>query len=221
MFIVTSSPNALVTNDADLVRLAKNNDREAFGELVRRHHSRCLRFALSVVRDRGEAEDQVQNAFLKAFEHLSEFRGTADFSSWLLRIVANHCLMRLRSRVRTVYLDGDDSREGSAEVPATASDPEYGLIQSEMVGVLQREIRRIPMLLRKVVVLHDIQQLSMTDVARQLGITLPAAKSRLFRARHAVRQRVLECCGPKGYYMPRSSVQRLPARAVRCPVKRA
>lgn len=215
-----SSTNAL--SDRDLVRMAREQNRDAFGELVSRHHSTCLRFAISLLRDRGEAEEEVQNALWKAFEHLDQFKGTAEFSSWLLRIVANHCLMRLRfrARARMLYLDGDTGREGegSLEVPSMAPDPENGLIQSQMSGVMQREIRRIPKLLRNVVLLRDIQHLSMPDVAQRLGITVSAAKSRLFRARTELRHRMLTFCGPHGYYMPRSSVQDMPARSTRCPI---
>jgi RNA polymerase sigma-70 factor (ECF subfamily) len=212
-------------SDRDLVVQAREKDREAFGELVRRHHSSCIRFAMSLLRDRGEAEEEVQNAFWKAFEHLDQYKGTAEFSSWLLRIVANHCLMRLRlrARARMLYLDGDNGREGEGaiELPSTTPDPECGLIRTQMSSLLQREIRRIPKLLRNVVLLRDVQQLPMADVARQLGISIPAAKSRLFRARTELRHRVLQCCGAHGQYMPRSNVLDLPARSTRCPLAHA
>jgi RNA polymerase sigma-70 factor (ECF subfamily) len=211
--------------DSDLVQMARNRNRSAFDQLVCRHRSASLRFAISLLHDRSEAEEEVQNAFMKAFEHLDQFRGDAEFSSWLLRIVANHCLMRLRlrARVRLLYLDGDSGREGEGqiEVPSTATDPEFDLIQTQMAGVVQREIRRIPKLLRNVVMLRDVEHLPMSDVAQRLGITVPAAKSRLFRARTELRHRVLQSCGSRGYYMPRSSVQDLPARATRCPIPQA
>jgi RNA polymerase sigma-70 factor (ECF subfamily) len=211
--------------DSELVDIARENNREAYDELVRRHRSACVRFASSRLHDRGEAEEEVQNAFWKAFEHLDQFRGDAEFSSWLLRIVSNHCLMRLRlrSRVRMLHLDGDSVREGEGqiEVPCPAYDPEYEMIQSQMATVIQEEIRRIPKLLRTVVVLRDVEHLPMTDVAYRLGITIPAAKSRLFRARTELRHRVLHFCGTQGPFLPRSSVQDVPARSTRCPVAQA
>jgi len=211
--------------DAELVSIARERDRAAYDELVRRHRSACLRFASSRLHDRGEAEEEVQNAFWKAFEHLDQFRGDAEFSSWLLRIVANHCLMRLRlrSRARMLHLDGDNLREGEGqiEVPSPAYDPEYELIQSQMASVVQQEIRRIPRLLRNVVLLRDIEHLPMNDVADRLGITMPAAKSRLFRARTELRHRMLHFCGTRGQWLPRSSVQDIPARSTRCPVTQA
>jgi len=207
--------------DHELVELARGSDRDAYDELVRRHRPACLRFAGSLLHDRGEAEEEVQNAFWKGFEHLGQFRGDAEFSSWLLRIVANHCLMRLRlrSRARMLYLDADNSREreGPIELPCNAHDPEYELIQTQMASVVQREIHRIPKLLRNVVLLRDVEQLPMNAVAGRLGITIPAAKSRLFRARSELRNRVLQSCGGRSIYLPKSIVQDLPARSTRCP----
>ena len=205
--------------------MSRENDRDAYDELVRRHRPTCLRYASSLLRDRGEAEEEVQNAFWKAFEHLDQFRGDAEFASWLLRIVANHCLMRLRlrSRARMLYLDRhyllDD--EGPIEVPSPSYDPEFEMIQTQMASVVQQEIRRIPKLLRNVVLLRDVECLPMTDVAERLGITIPAAKSRLFRARTELRHRVLQSCGGRGHYLPRSAVQAIPARSTRCPVSQA
>ena len=218
-------PNAMALTDADLVSSARRNNRDAFGELIRRHHAACLRQAIYMLRNRGEAEEEVQNAYLKAFEHLDQFQGAAEFSSWLSRIVTNHCLMllRVKARARMVYIDGDHGREGDGaiELPAAAIDPEHNLIQTQMAVVLQREIRRIPALLRNVVVLRDVQQLPMPAVARRLGITVPAAKSRLFRARIELRSRVLQFCGSNSYDAPRSSVRSMPAKSTRCPVAAA
>lgn len=121
-----------------------------------------------------------------------------------------------------VYIDGTPTRdEGAMELQAVSTDPERDLIQTQMASVLQREIRRIPALLRNVVVLRDVEQLPMPTVARRLGITVPAAKSRLFRARVELRSRVQQYCGPTGYSAPRSNVQSMPAKSTRCPVAAA
>ena len=208
--------------DKQLVSLARANDRDGFGELIRRHHPACLRLAIYMLRNRGEAEEEVQNAYMRAYEHLDQFQGAAEFSSWLSRIVTNHCLMlmRVKARARMVYIDGSQSREGDGiiELPCVTADPERDLIQTQMAHVLQREIKRIPALLRNVVVLRDVEQLPMPAVARRLGITVPAAKSRLFRARVELRSRVQQHCGSSGYGAPRSTVQSVPAKSTRCPV---
>ena len=222
--VVNLCSAATAPSDADLVTMARRREGEAFDELVRRHHSSCLRFAMFLLHDHGEAEEEVQDAFWKAFEHLDDFRGTSEFSSWLLRIVANNCLMRLRLRTRSrlVYLDGSGREgEGSVEVPSAAVDPECGLIRREMASVLQREIRHIPKLLRNVVLLRDVQGLSMSEVAMRLGISVPAAKSRLFRARNELRKRLVQRCGPRAAYTLRSNVRNMPARATCCPIPQA
>jgi RNA polymerase sigma-70 factor (ECF subfamily) len=199
-----NAPNATAPSDSDLVGMARENRRGAFEKLINRHYSTCFHFAISILHDRGDAEEEVQNAFWKAFEHLDQLRGAAEFSSWLLRIVANHCLMRLRLRkcARVFHLDQNSGREGegSMELPSAASDPEYELIQSELAGMLQREIGRMPKLLRNVVLLYDFQHLPMRDVAQRLEIKIPAAKSRLFRARMELRRRVTEHCGLRSYH---------------------
>jgi RNA polymerase sigma-70 factor (ECF subfamily) len=98
------------------------------------------------------------------------------------------------------------------ELPSAASDPEYELIQSELAGMLQREIGRMPKLLRNVVLLYDFQHLPMRDVAQRLEIKIPAAKSRLFRARMELRRRVTEHCGLRSYH---AAIERPgPARAI-------
>lgn len=221
----TSYTDITMLADAQLVASARRNNRDAFGELIRRHHPACLRQAIYMLRNRGEADEEVQNAYLKAFEHLDQFQGAAEFSSWLSRIVTNHCLMllRVKARARMVYIDGDHTRDGDGpiELPSSSTDPERDLIRTQMAHVLQREIHRIPALLRNVVVLRDVEQLPMPTVARRLGITVPAAKSRLFRARIELRSRVLQFFGSNGFGAPRSSVQNVPAKSTRCPVAAA
>lgn len=208
--------------DAELVDRARENDEGAFGELVRRHRSACLRRAMFLLRDREEAEDEVQNAVWKAFTRLDQFKGTGEFSHWLARIVTNHCLIRLRrrSQARMFYLDAVEGRDAD-ELPSVTEDPEYCAIQNQMATVVRREIRRIPTLLRSVVLLRDVQNLPFEEVARRLGITVQAAKSRLFRARTELQHRVIQSSGSRRLYTLRSNVQDLPARSTRCPVGEA
>jgi RNA polymerase sigma-70 factor (ECF subfamily) len=150
---------------------------------------------MSFLRNREDAEDEVQNAFVKAFAHLDQYQGEAEFSTWLERIVTNQCLMFLRVKRRSsfVYLDETLSRRGSPpmELPACGPDPEGEFAFEQMKQVLNMEICRIPPLFRAVMLLRDIQGLPMSDVASRLGITIPAAKSRLVRAREELRRRLL------------------------------
>src|SRR4051812_21482323 len=184
-----------ILSDAQLVALARTGDHDSFGELLRRHRQKCVDLATFFLRNRGDAEDEVQNAFSKAYAHLDQYHGEAEFATWLVRIVSNQCLMLLRVRRRTkfVYLDEATNLHDAPpiELPACGPDPEGELAFTQLKRVLQTEIRHIPPLLRDVMVLRDIKELPMTDVANQLGITVPAAKSRLLRARAELRSRLL------------------------------
>ena len=164
-------------------------DGEAFGELVRRYRPMALRAAFCILRNALDAEDQVQSAFCKAFEHIRQFRQTAKFSTWLTRIVVNECLMQLRGQRRISIV----SLEAAGHVPsyfallADGNSPEKAAANLSLARLLEREVRRIPPLLRNAFVLCDIQQRPIAEVARRLGISVEAAKSRLSRAREELR----------------------------------
>ena len=180
--------------DEPLVDMAQNGNDLAFAELVERHQNSCLKLALSILRDKSDAEDEVQNACWKAFQHLSQFNREAKFSTWLTRIVVNQCLMRLRQAKRAKLFYMDDVQVGEDTVTLELRDeglnPEQNLAKSEIATVVHMEIDRIPPLLRQVFLLRDVQELSMEDVAAQLGISIAAAKSRLLRARLELRTRM-------------------------------
>jgi RNA polymerase sigma-70 factor, ECF subfamily len=180
--------------DLQLVDLARGGDKHAFSELVQRHWRKCVDLGCFFLRNRGDAEDQAQNAVLKAYEHLDQYQGEAEFSTWLARIVANQCLMlmRVRRRARFVYLDDAPTEPRGVPIQLAASDPdpEGELSYNQLSNVLRFEVGRIPRLMRNVMLLRDIQGLPMRDVADQLGITVSAAKSRLVRARAELRSRM-------------------------------
>lgn len=181
-------------DDDALVELAQEGDTAAFEQLLERYYQPCLKLAASILRDRHSAEDEVQNACWKAFAHIEQFQHDAKFSTWLTRIVVNQCLMRLRQqrRSRLVYIEdtaySDDPR--TIDFPSKSLSPELAVAKSEVSEVLQKEISRIPPLLRNVFLLRDVQELPMTTVAELLGISVAAAKSRLLRARIELRERL-------------------------------
>jgi RNA polymerase sigma-70 factor (ECF subfamily) len=189
-------------DDSQLVTRAQQGAGEAFAELIRRHYSSAFKLAVSILRDRQDAEDEVQNACWKAFEHIKQFQQDAKFSTWLTRIVVNQCLMRLRQLKRAHYLYLDDvmigDEVGTLELPDGGEGPEAQLGRKEVTGVLQKEIRRIPPLLRNVFLLRDVERLPMPDVAERLGISVAAAKSRLLRARLELRNRLEKHQGRSG-----------------------
>ena len=203
-----------IQSDNELLERARNGDAKAFGDLICRHHTICVNIATTILRDGTEAQDEVQKAYWKAYNHLDQYREepNADggsesndngqrFLAWLLRIVKNQCLMLIRDKRRMsfVYIDADNWREAGQHVvlPASRADGEEGFLRREMIEVLQKEIRRIPPLFRKVLLLYDMEEMPMMDVAEHLHITVAAAKSRLLRARRELKERVIVHCSTK------------------------
>jgi RNA polymerase sigma-70 factor (ECF subfamily) len=191
---------SMTTTEEDLVASAKKGDKEAFGELIQRHRNACLKRATLMIHNRSDAEDEVQNAFWKAFQRLDQFRGEGSFAAWLNRIVENQCLMRIREARNShfVYLDESNDSNVRLELVGQTADPEDNLGVEEVVALLRREVSRIPPLLRNVMLLRDLDQIPMPDVAVRLGLSVPAAKSRLLRARTELRSRISKHCGRKG-----------------------
>jgi RNA polymerase sigma-70 factor (ECF subfamily) len=181
------------TSETELIALAQERDQEAFAELVHRNTSASLRLALSVLKDRQEAEDEVQTSFLKAWINLPGFQSESRFSTWFRTIVLNQSLMRLR-KVKTARLrslDAQDEDGRTMEVASLEPEPEAILRLSQLTGRLCEEVKRLPPLMREVLELRDLEQLSTEEAAAKLGITEPAMKSRLSRARDMLRQRML------------------------------
>ncbi len=187
--------------DDDLVEMCRAGDSAAFDELMKRYRIPAMKVAVSIVRDREDAEDEVQNAFWKAYQHLHQFHQDAKFSTWLTRIVVNQCLMRLRTGRRAKFSSIDDApgdTTSNVELRDERQSPEQILGQAEVTQVLKHEIRHTPPLLRSVFLLRDVQQLPMPEVAKALGISVAAAKSRLLRARAELRSRMRRHYGDIG-----------------------
>lgn len=175
--------------DEELVAICEQ-DGEAFGELARRYQRLALRTAFSVLRNRLEAEDHVQTAFCKALQHIGNFRRTAKFSTWLVRIVVNECLMELRRTRRTHSVLLDEFAPDTFCSHDVHWSPEAAVNRLMLNKIVRLEIRRIPPLLRNVFILRDVERRSMPEVAATLGISVEAAKSRLCRARAELRKRL-------------------------------
>jgi RNA polymerase sigma-70 factor, ECF subfamily len=187
-------------SDDELLTLAQNRDEAAFAELMRRNASSSFKLALSILKDRQDAEDEVQNSYWNAWRYVGQFQRGSKFSTWVSRIVVNQCLMRLRKGRKASFLYLDEGAAGGevgvVELPDRRATPETELGSKQMSALLHREIKRLPPLLRNVLVLRDLEELPMDHVAERLGITIVAAKSRLLRARSELRQRLQPHCGP-------------------------
>ena len=207
--------DAAVTDEA-LVAMAKTGDEAAFELLIERHYRFCLAKAYTILRNHGDAEDESQNAFAKAWQYLHQFKGDGSFGAWLSRIVSNECLMRIRERkgARMISVDQLFEWEGSfrLEVIDQRALPEDSVGDAEVSHMLNREIGRVPARLREALVMRDLRQCSMREIAAHLGISVPAAKSRLMRARQTLRARLTKHYGDQGRYaLVRHSSRRLAA----------
>ena len=189
------------SHEDELVQLAKQGDTHAFGELFRQNYNACLKRARWMIRNHSDAEDEVQNACWKAFQRLDQFRGEGTFSAWLSRIVENQCLMRIREERQLRFLHLDEASESNIRIELVAQmmDPEDELGDQQLDSLLRREISRIPPTLRNVMLLYDVDELPMPEVAARLGLSVPAAKSRLMRARVEMRARLSKHCGQRGH----------------------
>jgi RNA polymerase sigma-70 factor, ECF subfamily len=188
--------------EAELVALARTGDIEAFQELISRSRRSCLRMASAILRSHHDAEDEVQNALWKAYNHFPLFNGQSTFATWVTRIVINHCLMRYR-RSRKVQFVSYDSMSADGEwymafEPTSTISPEDGLGENEVKSKIRFELTRVPILLRKPIELYFIQGLSLDQVASSLGISVAATKSRLHRGQEYLRARMMRHCGRRG-----------------------
>jgi len=184
-----------VTDELTLVQAAKKGDDSAFEELVRRYDRNVFRIAQHSTQNREDAEDVVQEAFLKAYSNLAEFQEQSKFYTWLVRIAVNEALMKLRRRKpeRTVSLDEDVKTEDDSlprEVADWSPNPEQMYNQAELRDILTRTIQGLPAGFRTVFVLRDVEGLSTEETAQALELSVPAVKSRLLRARLQLRERL-------------------------------
>jgi RNA polymerase sigma factor (sigma-70 family) len=179
--------------EAMLVAAAKRRQQGAFEQLCERSAQRILRTTLRITRNREDAEDAVQDAFLKAFTHMKDFDGRSSFSTWLTRIAINSALMLLRKRRlgREISVDSfaDQNEKGQVwEISDPTPGPETQYLQEERERLLWRAISTLRPSVRKVVELQLSRDCAMKETAKTTGISVCAAKSRLFHAKAAIRK---------------------------------
>jgi RNA polymerase sigma-70 factor, ECF subfamily len=187
----TSTPTGF--DESSLVAQAKAGDQNAFAELVTHYERKIYRLAKNITRNDEDAEDVLQDAFFRAYEHLDSFKGDSKFYTWIVRIAVNEALMRLRKRKtdRTVPLDepvelGEETV--AREIAVWEDNPEQRYSKEEWRHILDEAVEGLKPDFRTVFVLRDIEELSTEETAESLGISVPAVKSRLLRARLALRE---------------------------------
>ena len=180
--------SVFVDPDAEIVARVKSGDTDAFEELVRRHGRRVYRSLLGVLGNVEEAEDALQDAFLKAFQHLPEFEGRARFSTWLVRIAINTGLQRLRGRRDFETLDDDSEDFRPRRIQAWQENPEDLYSREELRRLVEQEVLKLPAKYRVALMLRDLEELSTEEAANALGLTIPGLKARVLRGRLMLRE---------------------------------
>ena len=183
------------SNDLDLVHASKQGDAGAFEQLVKRYDRRLLRISQTVTHNREDSEDAVQEALLKAFQNLADFREDSQFSTWLIRITVNQSLMKVRKQHtrKEVSLDEDcqlDEETLPVDVPDRTPGPEQLCWASELRDILVRNVEELRPILRVVFVLRDVEGLSIEQTAQVLSLSQEAVKARLWRVRLHLRERL-------------------------------
>ena len=183
-------------SEAALISMAKLGDRDAFVELSKPYADRILRTIFHITRNWHDAEDALQDAMLRAFSHLKGFQEKSSFSTWVTRIAINSALMMLRKKrvcqkIPFEGIGGSGDNYELREPKSPAEDPESRLARKEREELLNDAILRLPQVLREVVELRQARGYSTREIAQALRITVPAVKSRLSRARLALRAALL------------------------------
>ena len=198
--------------DGEIVRRVLQGDLVLFELLMRRHNQRVYRAIRSILRDDSESEDVMQEAYVRAYEHLIQFEGRAQFSTWLTRIAVNEALKRLTARGRLDPLDQQQYEgEGGTmtELQSNSPTPEASASRSEVSGLLEEAIMALPYTYRTVIVLRDVEEMSTAETAEALSLTESNVKVRLHRAHELLRSDLYTRAGA-------SSAQAFEFHATRC-----
>jgi RNA polymerase sigma-70 factor, ECF subfamily len=178
---VTGQPDVGILPDADVIAHVLAGHAQAFETLMRRYNQRLFRAARAVLRDDSEAEDVVQDAWVRAYTHLRQFAGRASFGTWVTRIAIHEAIARGRRRRQLVPLDDD---------PATSRTPDDEVGAREMIAAMEAAIDALPVAYRTVFVLRDLEGLSIAETASCLDVPEATVKTRLHRARAIMRSRL-------------------------------
>ena len=186
--------------DPQLVARAKAGDNEAREQLIGQSWGRCMSLAIRLLRSSDEASDVMQSAFCQALTHLGAFRGQAEFSTWVTRMVITECIIQSRS-TRSTKVVSYDQTPGAVEYLVEDSscygDPESKLAGQEIGDVLLFELSRVPRFLRIPLTLCYLEGLTLDSVAGRLGITVMGVKSRLHRGRNYLKKRMMRHCNQR------------------------
>jgi RNA polymerase sigma-70 factor (ECF subfamily) len=183
-------PGEFVSDDPDfeIVARVRKGETDAFEELVRKHGRRVYRSLLGIVGSPQDAEDALQDAFFKAFQHLPHFEGRSKFSTWLVRIAINTGLQRVRSRKEFDRIDEDDEEFRPRNIQAWTETPEEFYSREELRRLVETEVMKLPVKYRVALILRDLEEVSTEEAAAALGLSIPGLKARVLRGRLMLRE---------------------------------
>jgi RNA polymerase sigma-70 factor (ECF subfamily) len=183
-------------SDEEVVQRVRAGDTALFEVLVRRYNQRLYRVARAIVRNDAEAEDVMQDAYVRAFAHLDQFEARAPFAAWLTRIAVNNALARLRIQQRMQPL-AEDGGEGKITMPADqhSMNPEEQTSNAELGRILEETLLSLPEQYRTVVMLRDVEEMTTAETAEVLGLTEDNVKVRLHRGRAIMRDNICDRVG--------------------------
>jgi RNA polymerase sigma-70 factor, ECF subfamily len=193
---ISSSENP---TDCEVIQRVKAGDTALYEIIMRRYNQRLYRIARAILRDDAESEDVIQDAYVRAYQHLDQFAGDAPFANWLTSIAVHEALRRLRLRNRNQQLDGlDHDEEGAMTIVETSLDPEQRASAGELRQLLEEAVLDLPDRYRTVIMLRDIEELSTSETAAALDLTEQNVKVRLHRGRAMMRDRLFARVGVAG-----------------------
>jgi RNA polymerase sigma-70 factor, ECF subfamily len=194
---VLRQTGAETLTDEQVVERVLGGDTASFEIVMRRYNQRLYRVARSILRDDHEAEDVMQDAYVRAYEHLRQFQGRAKFSTWLIRIAVHEALARVRRRQRFVEPSPDLNEDPMNQIPASIPNPEQAASTGELGRLLEQAIDALPAPYRSVFMLRDVEELSTEEAAGCLEITEENVKTRLHRARAMLRRELYSRAGSR------------------------
>jgi RNA polymerase sigma-70 factor, ECF subfamily len=194
-------PDVATLDDTELVQRALARDGKAFRTIMQTYNQRLYRIARSILRNDSEAEDIVQESYVRAFTHLASFRGESSLATWLSRITINEALGRLRRQRPMVDVATPETKTAVAEIiqfplSARSEDPERTMAQREILQLVERATDNLPEVFRTVFITRVIEGMSVKETAELLGLRPETVKTRLHRARRLVREQLDKQIGP-------------------------
>lgn len=198
---IPETANTESWTDQQVIERIRTGDIALYEIIMRRYNQRLYRVARAILRDDAEAEDVMQDAYVRAYQHLDQFAGDALFSTWLTRIAVHEALRRLRLRNRSEQLEGSEHyEEGPMSVVEKSPDPEQRASIAELGQLLEEAVLSLPDQYRAVVMMRDIEELSTSETAVALDLTEQNVKVRLHRGRAMIRGWLFARVGGSGKY---------------------